>query len=98
MTDNPDASAEAKESPDQSDAPDKPDAPDGPRIPAAPERSGTFIARAVALGRRLSGLGALSKELVWRGMAKGTLSAKSQKNEKKFRKAVQKLFRQLPPS
>ncbi len=39
-----------------------------------------------------------SKELIWRGMAKGTLSAKSQKNEKKFRRAVQKLLRQLPPS
>ncbi len=39
-----------------------------------------------------------SMELVWRGIAKGTLSAKAQKNEKKFRKAVQKLLRELPPA
>jgi hypothetical protein len=31
-------------------------------------------------------------------MATGTLSAKSQRNEKKFRRAIQKLLRQLPPS
>jgi len=36
-------------------------------------------------------------ELVWRGMASDTLSEKTQKNEKKVKKAVSKMFHRFPP-
>jgi len=36
------------------------------------------------------------KQMVWRGIAQGTLSAKSSKNEKEMNKAIAKMFKQYP--
>jgi len=38
-----------------------------------------------------------NKQLVWRGMARDTLSDKPEKNEKKLEKAVDKMFKDFPP-
>jgi hypothetical protein len=39
-----------------------------------------------------------TKQLLWRGAAKGTLSDKPEKNSQKIDKAVTKMFKQYPPS
>jgi hypothetical protein len=39
---------------------------------------------------------AKTKQLIWRGSAEGTLSAKADKNEKKLEKAVAKMFKAFP--
>jgi hypothetical protein len=39
-----------------------------------------------------------TKQLLWRGAAKGTLSDKPDKNSQKIDKAVAKMFKQYPPS
>jgi len=39
-----------------------------------------------------------TKQLLWRGAAKGTLSDKPEKNSKKIDQAVTKMFKQYPPS
>jgi Domain of unknown function (DUF4136) len=36
------------------------------------------------------------KQMIWRGIAKDTLSNKSEKNEKEMNKAVEKMFKQYP--
>jgi hypothetical protein len=38
-----------------------------------------------------------SKRLVWRGMARDTLSDKPEKNSEKLQKAVDKMFAKFPP-
>jgi hypothetical protein len=38
-----------------------------------------------------------AKELVWRGVARDTLSDNSDKNQKKLDKAVEKMFKKYPP-
>ncbi len=38
-----------------------------------------------------------TKKLIWRGMAKDTLSEKPEKNEKKLEKAVAEMFDHFPP-
>jgi hypothetical protein len=40
---------------------------------------------------------AKTKQLLWRGTAEGTLSDKTDKNEKKLEKAVEKMFKDFPP-
>ena len=40
---------------------------------------------------------ARTKELVWRGTATDTVSDNPQKNEKKLKKAMEKLFKRYPP-
>lgn len=39
-----------------------------------------------------------TKQLIWRGAAKGTLSDKPEKNSEKIDKAVAKMFKKYPPS
>jgi hypothetical protein len=39
-----------------------------------------------------------TKQLLWLGAAKGTLSDKPEKNSQKIDKAVTKMFKQYPPS
>ena len=41
---------------------------------------------------------AASKQLVWRGKASDTLSDKPEKNEKKIKKAAEKMFKNFPPA
>ncbi len=38
-----------------------------------------------------------NKQLIWRGVAKDTLSNNPQKNQKKLQKTVDKMFRKFPP-
>lgn len=38
-----------------------------------------------------------SRDMVWRGIAKDTLSDKSQRNERKLNKAIKKMFKKYPP-
>ena len=40
---------------------------------------------------------AAQKELVWRGVARDTLSDNSEKNQKKLDKALEKMFKKYPP-
>jgi hypothetical protein len=40
---------------------------------------------------------ASSGQLVWRGMASGTVSSKPEKSEKKINKVVGKMFKDFPP-
>jgi len=35
--------------------------------------------------------------MVWRGIAKGILSDKTKKNERKLNKAIKKIFKKYPP-
>ena len=37
------------------------------------------------------------QKLIWRGIGRGTVSSKPEKNEKKINKAVQKMFKKFPP-
>ena len=40
---------------------------------------------------------ASGKDMVWRGMATGTLSDTSEKNERKLNKVINKMFKKYPP-
>jgi hypothetical protein len=49
-------------------------------------------------GWRWRGMGdAITKHLIWRGMATETLSGKPEKNGKKLADAVQDMFKHFPP-
>jgi hypothetical protein len=38
-----------------------------------------------------------TKQLIWRGVGQDTLSNKPSKNEQKLEKAVEKMFKNIPP-
>ena len=52
----------------------------------------------ILIGQLVVDIGdAASQKLVWRGRASDTLSDKPEKNEKKIKKAAEKMFKKFPP-
>jgi len=52
----------------------------------------------ILIGQLVVDIGdAATQKLVWRGRASDTLSDKPEKNEKKIKKAAEKLFKKFPP-
>lgn len=58
----------------------------------------TVTTETILIGQLVVEVGdAASKQLVWRGKASDTLSDKPEKNEKKIKKAAEKMFKDFPP-
>jgi hypothetical protein len=59
---------------------------------------GSWVSEVEKNGSLVVGLvDASRKDMVWRGMAKDTLSDKTEKNERKLNKAIEKMFKKYPP-
>ena len=59
---------------------------------------GSWVSEVEKTGSLVVGLvDASGKDMVWRGMATDTLSDKSEKNERKLNKAINKMFKKYPP-
>ena len=63
-----------------------------------PVGSGSWVSEVEKNGSLVVDLVDASREdMVWRGVAKDTLSDKSEKNERQLNKAIEKMFRKYPP-